>query len=135
MVAVQVLVFSPLARRAGFRFIVTPAFLIMAAGVGLLPAAADMNWVMVLVGLFAAGSGILIPMLAYRVSLDAGTAQGAALGKQTAAASLGQGLGSAAAGWLYGIAIEAPFWLTASLLLSGALLGVAVGRRVLVTQE
>ncbi len=135
MVAVQVLVFSPLARRVGFRFIVTPAFLIMAAGVGLLPAAADMNWVMVLVGLFAAGSGILIPMLAYRVSLDAGTAQGAALGKQTAAASLGQGLGSAAAGWLYGIAIEAPFWLTASLLLSGALLGVAVGRRVLVTQE
>ncbi len=130
MVLVQVLVFSPLAQRTGFRFIVTPAFLAMAVGVWLLPAVTELNWVMALVGLFAAGSGILIPMLAYRVSLDAGAAQGAQLGKQTAAASLGQGLGSAAGGWLYGIAIEAPFWLTASLLLAGALLGMVVKRRV-----
>jgi MFS family permease len=135
MVVVQVLVFSPLARRVGFRFIVTPAFLAMAVGVWLLPAVTDMKWVMVLVGLFAAGSGILIPMLAYRVSLTAGMAQGTELGKQTAAASLGQGLGSVAAGWLYGIAIEAPFWLTAFLLLSGALLGLVVGRHVRVTAD
>ncbi|MCW8955712.1 MAG: MFS transporter [Gammaproteobacteria bacterium] len=135
MVAVQVLVFSPLVRRVGFRFIIVPAFLAMVAGVGLLPAVVDMDWIMVLVGLFAAGSGILIPMLAYRVSLDAGTAQGAALGRQTAAASLGQGLGSVAAGGLYGIAIEAPFWLTAVLLLAGALLGLAFSRRVPVTAE
>lgn len=124
MVLVQILVFSPLVKRVGFRFIVTPAFLAMVVGVGLLPAAADMGWIMLLVGLFAAGSGILIPMLAYRVTLDAGTAQGAALGKQTAAASLGQGLGSAAAGGLYAFAIVAPFWLTAGILLIGALLGV-----------
>lgn len=125
MVAVQVLVFSPLARRVGFRFIIAPAFLAMAVGVGWLPSTADWSWLVLLVGLFAAGSGILIPMLAYRVSLNAGTAQGEELGKQTAAASLGQGLGSAAAGWLYGIAIEGPFWLTAALLLVGALIGLA----------
>ncbi|ALP52291.1 hypothetical protein Tel_03555 [Candidatus Tenderia electrophaga] len=125
MVAVQVLVFSPLVRRVGFRFIIAPAFLAMAVGVGLLPSVADLNWLALLVGLFAAGSGILIPMLAYRVSLNAGFAQGEALGKQTAAASLGQGLGSAAAGGLYGFAIEAPFWLTATLLLIGALVGLA----------
>lgn len=129
MVAVQVLVFSPLVRRIGWRFVIAPAFLAMAVGVWLLPAVADMGRVTVLVGLFAAGSGILIPMLAYRVSLNAGPAQGAALGKQTAAASLGQGLGSAAAGWLYSLVIEAPFWLTAVLLLAGALVGVAAGRR------
>lgn len=74
-------------------------------------------------------------MLAYRVSLDAGTAQGAALGKQTATASQDQGLGSAMAGWLYGITIEAPFWLTAVLLLAGALLGLAFSWRVSVTVE
>lgn len=125
MVAVQVMVFSPLARRVGFRFIIVPAFLAMVVGVGMLPAVTDTGWIMLLVGLFAAGSGILIPMLAYRVSLDAGTAQGAALGKQTAAASLGQGLGSAAAGGLYGLAIAAPFWLTAVLLLIGAVVGMA----------
>lgn len=89
-----------------------------------------LGWLMLLVGVFAAGAGILIPMLAYRVSLNAGPASGAALGKQTAAASLGQGLGSATAGWLYGIAIVAPFWLTAAVLLAGALVGLAVGQRV-----
>ncbi|MCO6412265.1 MAG: MFS transporter [Thiogranum sp.] len=125
MVAVQVLVFSPLVRRVGFRFIIAPAFLAMAVGVGLLPSAANWNWLILLVGLFAAGSGILIPMLAYRVSLNAGFAQGEALGKQTAAAALGQGLGSVAAGWMYGLAIEAPFWLTAVLLLAGAVVGMA----------
>ncbi len=125
MVAVQVLVFSPLARHTGFRFIVAPAFLAMAVGVGLLPLVSDPGWIMLLVGLFAAGSGILIPMLAYRVSLDAGPAQGAALGKQTAAAALGQGLGSATAGWLYGITLEVPFWLTAALLLAGTVAGMA----------
>lgn len=130
MALVQMLVFSPLARRVGFRFIVAPAFLIMAAGVGLAPFAPGMGWFALLVGLFAAGSGILIPMLAYRLSLDAGAAQGAALGKQTAAASLGQGLGSAAAGWLYGIASAAPFWLTAVLLVLGAVAGVGVAGRV-----
>lgn len=135
MVAVQVLVFSPLARRIGFQLIVTPAFLAMAVGVGLLPMVSNSDWLMLLVGLFATGSGILIPMLAYRVSLDAGVAQGAALGKQTAAAALGQGLGSAAAGWLYGITLEAPFWLTAVLLVCGALASLAAGWRVPATAE
>lgn len=135
MVAVQVLVFSPLARRVGFRLVVAPAFLAMAVAVGWLPSVASGEWLMLLVGLFAAGSGILIPMLAYRVSLAAGPAQGAELGKQTAAASLGQGLGSAAAGWLYGVAIEAPFWLTAALLLAGALIGLVAGQRVPATAE
>lgn len=126
MVAVQVLVFSPLTRRLGFRLIVAPAFLAMAIGVGILPVVSNLMWIVLLVGLFAAGSGILIPMLAYRVSLEAGPAQGAELGKQTAAAALGQGLGSAAAGWLYGFTVEAPFWLTATLLLlAGAVAGMA----------
>jgi MFS family permease len=129
MVVVQMLVFAPLARRVGFRSIITPAFLTMAFGVGVLPMIVEMDWLMLLVGIFAAGSGILIPLLAYRISLDAGSAQGAELGKQTAAASLGQGLGSAVTGWLYGISVEAPFWLMAFLLLLGALLGMTVGRR------
>ena len=135
MVAVQLVVFSPLVRRVGFRFIVAPAFLLMAVSVWLLPSAADLDVLMLLVGLFAAGSGILIPMLAYRVSLNADFAQGAQLGRQTAATSLGQGLGSAAAGWLFSIVIEAPFWLTAALLVSGALISLAVDRRVPATAE
>jgi predicted MFS family arabinose efflux permease len=129
MVLVQVLVFSPLARRAGFGHIVAPAFVAMALGLLLLPVASAFSVVLTLAGLFAAGSGILIPMLAYRVSLQAHGAQGAALGKQTAAASLGQGLGSVAGGSLFGVAFQAPFWITAVLLLAGASLGWRSGRR------
>ena len=78
------------------------------------------------VALVAAASGLLIPALAYQVSLAAGAAQGAALGKQTAAASLGQAVGSAAAGWLFAALIEAPFWVTAGLLGFGALAALRV---------
>lgn len=131
MVLVQVLVFSPLATFVGFSSIITPAFFSMAFGVGLLPMATDAFLLSLLVGLFAAGSGILVPMLAYRVSLDAGPAQGAELGKQVAVASLGQALGSVAAGLLYGFATEAPFWFAAFLLLMGAVFGSIAGRRLL----
>lgn len=66
--------------------------------------------------LLAAASGLLIPALAYLVSLAAGAAQGVALGRETAAASLGQAIGSAAAGWLFALFVEAPFWIAAGLL-------------------
>jgi MFS transporter, DHA1 family, multidrug resistance protein len=125
---VQVLVFSPLVSRARFAHIVTPAFAAMALGLLALPFAAAFAVVLALVGLVAAGSGILIPMLAYRISLQADNAQGAALGKQTAAASLGQGLGSVTAGWLFGLALQAPFLATAALMLAGALIGWRSGR-------
>jgi len=129
MAAVQLLVFAPLTRRVGFRYAVAPAFLAMAAGVWLLPAVRETASVAMLVGLVAAGSGILTPMLAYRTSLDAGTRQGAVLGRQAAAGSFGQGLGSASAGWLFGLQTAAPFWLTAGVLVVGAVVGVDSARR------
>jgi len=44
-------------------------------------------------------------------------------------ASLGQASGSAAAGLLFGIRSEAPFWLTAGLLVVGAAIALGVGGR------
>lgn len=128
MVVIQALVFSPLVKRVGDRAVIVPALLAMAAGLGLLPTQGSFGGLLLLVGLVSAGSAILIPMLAYRVSLDAGAGQGAALGKETAAASLGQALGSTAAGLLFAVTAPAPFWLTASLLLVGALIGLGIGR-------
>lgn len=130
MLAAQTLVFSPLVKDYGGRLMVVPAFLVMAAGLGLLPVAAVFGALLLLVGLVAAGSGVLIPLLSYLVSLRGGAAQGAALGKQTAAASLGQALGSASAGWLFGIGPPVPFWLTAGLLLIGAVIGATLGHRL-----
>jgi predicted MFS family arabinose efflux permease len=126
MLAVQALFFSSLGARFG-RAAIAPAFLAMAAGLGLLPGTTGFGVLLLWVGLVAAGSGILLPLLSYRVSLHAGTSQGAALGRQTAAASLGQATGSAAAGLLFGIRSEAPFWLTAGLLVAGAAIALGVG--------
>jgi len=97
MILVQVFVIAPLIKRVGSRLL-APAFLAMAAGIALLPFATSYVLLLIGVGLIATASGLLIPALAYLTSLAAGIRQGAALGKQTAAASLGQAAGSATAG-------------------------------------
>ena len=86
MILAQVFVLAPLIRRVGGGLL-APAFLAMAMGVALLPYAASYPAMLLGVGLVAAASGLLIPALAYLVSLAAGAAQGAALGQQTAAAN------------------------------------------------
>lgn len=121
MILVQTLALPSLIRHRGGGWLLVPGFLAMAVGVALLPYAANYLLSLLAVGLFAAASGLLIPVLAYLVSLAAGTSQGAALGRQTAAASFGQAAGSAAAGWLFALQVEAPFWVAAGLLGLGAL--------------
>ncbi|MFV2060069.1 MAG: MFS transporter [Gammaproteobacteria bacterium] len=128
MILVQVLLFSVLIRNFNFIQIITVALLIMALGLGLLPITSRFDVVILATGLVGIGSGVLIPLLAYQTSLDAGALQGSALGKQTAAGSLGQGLGSILAGILFGITYQAPFWFTAGLLVAGALVGLKFGR-------
>jgi len=115
MILVQIFVLPPLLKRVRSRLL-APAFLAMAAGMAMLPFAPAYPLLIIVVGLVAGASGVLIPALAYLVSLAAGTRQGAALGKQTAAASLGQAAGSAVAGWLFAVLIGQSFWVTAALL-------------------
>jgi len=83
MILAQVFLLAPLMRRVGDRLL-APAFLAMAVGIALLPYAASYPAMLIGVGLVAAAAGLLIPALAYLVSLTAGSAQGAALGQQTA---------------------------------------------------
>jgi len=128
MVVVQVLLFTVLIRNFSFTFIITSALLIMALGLVLLPLAARFEIIILATALVGIGSGVLIPVLAYQTSLNAGISQGEALGKQSAAGSLGQGLGSVLAGVLFSIASPAPFWSTAGLLIIGAFIGLKFGR-------
>jgi len=123
MIVVQAFVFLPLVKRLGSALLPW-AFLVMAAGTALLPYSTSYYLLLFGVGMISAASGILIPALAYLVSLVAGVQQGAVLGVQTAAANLGQAAGSAAAGWLFGVFVGAPFWVTAGLLGFGALLAM-----------
>jgi predicted MFS family arabinose efflux permease len=119
MILVQVFVLAPLLQRAGSGLL-APAFLAMAIGIALLPYVTGYPAMLIGVGLVAGAAGMLIPALVYLVSLAAGSAPGAAIGRQTAAANLGQAAGSAAAGWLFAVHIEMPFWLFAALLGLGA---------------
>ena len=120
--------FAYLIKRWPNHFIAPPAFAAMAGGLILLPAALDFGGLLVVVGLVAAGSGLLAPIMSYRISLAAGTAQGTVLGKQAAASSLGQAIGAVIAGVWFGSMSGEPFWTTAGVLLIGAALSAAEPR-------
>lgn len=125
MILAQIFVLAPLIQRFGSSLL-APAFLAMAIGIALLPYAVSFPVLLTGVGLIAAASGVLIPALTYLISIAAGSAPGAAIGKQTSAGSLGYAVGSAAVGWLFAVHIEVPFWMTAGLLGLGAVAALRV---------
>lgn len=128
MFVVQAVVFSPWIKPSSTRWFIAPALAILAAGLFLLPRASDFTLMLVVIGAVAASAGILSPILTFWISGMAGNAQGAELGKQTAASSLGSASGSAAGGLLFNYAPlpDAPFLLVAVLTLLGVLLSLAL---------
>ncbi|GAB7547741.1 MFS transporter [Cupriavidus sp. 8B] len=72
------------------------------------------------IGVVAASVGMIGPVLSYELLERGNSAHGALLGKQAAAGNLGQALGSVAAGWLFTLRPEAPFWAAALVLAIGA---------------
>lgn len=124
MFVVQALVFSPLIKPEVTRWFVTPGLAILAIGLVVVPFTSTAITMSIAVALVAASAGILSPIVTYWVSLGAGeTTQGADLGRMTAAASLGQALGSAGGGLLFDIPIlpGASFTLTAFIVSAGLL--------------
>ena len=101
---VQAIVFSPWVKPEKTRWFIAPALAILTVGLFLVPRASDFVLMLVVIGAVAASAGILSPILTYWISRKAGRAQGAELGKQTAAASLGAAIGSAAGGLLFNVA-------------------------------
>ncbi|NOT39534.1 MAG: MFS transporter [Alphaproteobacteria bacterium] len=128
MLAVQAIVFSPWVKPETTRWFIAPAFAVLAAGLFLVPRASDFSLMLVVIGAVAASAGILSPILTYWISTNAGQAQGAALGKQTAAASLGATVGSAAGGLLFDVTWlpNASFLLMTVLTLLGLLLSLGL---------
>ncbi|WP_339913128.1 MFS transporter [uncultured Brevundimonas sp.] len=122
MIVVQAMVFSPWVRPSTTRWMIAPALVVLTIGLLLLPHAANFSWMLAVIGAVAASAGILTPILVYWISSRAGRAQGAQLGRQTAAASLGAAVGSAAGGLLYDVA-----WLPgASFVIMSTLTGIGV---------
>jgi MFS family permease len=136
MFVVQAIVFSPWVKPETTRWFIAPALVVLAAGLFLIPRASDFILMLAVIGAVAASAGILSPILTYWISSKAGKAQGAELGKQTAAASLGVAVGSAAGGLLFNIASlpDAPFLLMTALTMLGILLALGLPN-MLVTRK
>jgi MFS family permease len=136
MFVVQAVVFSPWVKPKTTRWFIAPALAVLAAGLFLVPRASDFMLMLAVIGAVAASAGILSPILTYWISSKAGNAQGAQLGKQTAAASLGVAVGSAAGGLLFNLAPlpDAPFLLMTVLTMLGILLSLGLPH-LLVTRK
>lgn len=130
MFVVQVIVFAPWFKPEMTRWLIAPALAVLAVGLFLVPRASDFSLMLVVTGTVAASAGILLPILTYWISFNAGHAQGWELGKQAAAASLGVAVGSAAGGLLYNVAAlqDASFVLAAILTALGVLLSLGLPR-------
>ncbi len=129
MVVVQVLIFCfPVLKRLSETLVLLFGFLALAAGFLLLPMVTAFSAMLLVVALIAGGSGFLLPFLTYRFSFSAALGLGTTLGLQTAIGSLGQGLGSAAGGWLFGLWDNSSFLMTAALSLLGSLLALFAGK-------
>lgn len=117
MFVVQALVFSPLMDPARTRWLIWPGLVTLATGLAVVPIADTSAAMTAAVALIAASAGILSPIATYWASLGSGEAQGANLGRMTAAASLGQALGSAGGGLLFNMEVlpDAGFIITALL--------------------
>ena len=126
MFVMQGIIFSPWIKPDTTRWFIAPALAVLAVGLFLVPRASDFTLMLAVISAVAASAGILSPILTYWISAKAGGAQGWELGKQTAAASLGVTLGSAAGGLLYNVAAlpGGSFVLTALLVVLGFVLSL-----------
>ena len=128
MIIVQAIVFSPCIKAENTRWFIAPALAILAIGLFLVPRADNFPMMLLVVGAVAASAGIISPILTYWISSKAGHAQGTQLGKQTAAASLGAAIGSAAGGLLFDVTWlpDASFVLIAALTALGLMISFAL---------
>jgi MFS family permease len=137
MFVVQALVFSPGVKPETTRWFIAPALGVLAVGLILVPRASNFILMLAVIGAVAASAGILSPILTYWISSKAGKAQGVELGEQTAAASLGAAVGSAAGGILFDVTAfrGAPFLLVTVLAVFGVLLSLGLPNRLVTRQN
>jgi MFS family permease len=118
MIVVQAALAAGLFRRLRPAPIMTACVAVLGVAFALLPyAGAGFGMSLAIAGI-AGAAGALMPLLSYWISLHSEEARGAGLGAQASSTSLGQALGSAGAGGLFGLAIQAPFWSAAAVVLA-----------------
>lgn len=118
-----VLFFTGLLERADPRRVLACGMVLGIAGLLMLARHGSEMWLYVGVSFTAAGTGLVLLTLAYLAAGTSARRLGIAMGGLAAAAGLGQTLGSAATGWLFGAVMQSTFaWLSIPLAATLALL-------------
>ena len=114
------LFFTSMLERISARILIAAGLIFAMLGLAVLdalPANHSGAWMYLGVSLTAAGTGLVLPVIAYLAAGASPPKLGAVMGGLAAAAGFGQTLGSAAGGWLFGTLAQRSFgWLTLPLM-------------------
>ena len=126
MLGVNALLFvTSLLERIPTRVLMGAGLVLAVAGLAVLAVDASDAWMYLGVSLTSAGTGLVLPGIAYLAAGATRGRLGVVMGGLAAAAGLGQTLGSAAGGWLFGALAQRSFgWLALPLLVMLVLLVV-----------
>lgn len=122
-----ILFFAGLLEKVPSRTLLAAGIILAVAGLAVLTIHRSAVWMYLGVSLTAAGTGLILPVVAYLAAGASFNKLGATMGGLAAAAGFGQTLGSAFGGWLFGSFAQGGFgWLGISLVV---LLGFLWARR------
>lgn len=122
------LFFTSLLERTPPRLLAGAGLLLAISGLVVLGQHQSELWMYAGIGLMAAGTGLVLPVVSFLAAGAAPQTLGATMGGLAAAAGLGQTLGSSAGGWLFGAVGQQSFsWLIVPLGVVLALLMVRPG--------
>lgn len=114
MLGINALLFvTSLLEKIAARVLISAGLLLAVAGLAILAVGPADVWMYLGVSLTSAGTGLVLPVLAYSAAKSSPRRLGVAMGALTAAAGLGQALGSAAGGWLFGVVDHLSYGLLA----------------------
>ena len=106
------LFFTSLLDKVSPRLVIAGGSLLGVSGLALLGLHQSSEWMFVGISLTSAGTGLVLPVISFLAAGAACRNLGATMGWLAAAAGLGQTLGSAAGGWLFGALAQIGFgWL------------------------
>ena len=118
-----VLFITSLLEKISARILMGAGLLLAIIGLAVLATDRSDAWMYLGVSLTSAGTGLVLPVIAYLAAGASPQKLGAVMGGLAAASGLGQTLGSAAGGWLFGALAHLSFgWLTLPLFLMAGLL-------------
>ena len=118
-----ILFFTSLLDKVSPRLVIAAGSLTGMAGLALMAIHRSNEWMYIGISLTSAGTGLVLPVIAFLAAGASRRSLGATMGGLAAAAGLGQTLGSAAGGWLFGALAQAAFgWLMLPLALTLILL-------------